>query len=90
MEIMEDNGLGKLLSSTQRLGFVMGASHLKGRIIQVVQGYLEKEMIDSNLLTVRDVFILFLNEITDYDADKEFDELEKNGNKASPTETINE
>jgi len=87
---MEDNALGRLLSSTQRLGFVMGATHLKSRIIEVVKGYLEKEMLNSELLTVRDVFILFLNEITDYDADKQFDELEKNGNEASPTETINE
>ena len=69
---MEKEKINDLISLTMELGFNMGAVSMRLKMMEALTPYIDNNLIDSQLITVRDIIKIMADTMTDYDIKKEF------------------
>lgn len=64
-----------LAEQSMRLGFSMGVTTMRLKVMENLTPYIDKEILASQLLTSSDVIQLVLNSLNDLDAEAEFQKM---------------
>jgi hypothetical protein len=72
MPQVDINKIKDLILQSQKLGFAMGVTAMRLKLMESLAPYIDLEVIDSDLFTVRDSIQLVLDSLKDFDQDTEF------------------
>jgi len=72
MPQVDINKIKDLILQSQKLGFAMGVTAMRLKLMESLAPYIDLEVIDSNLFTARDSMQLILDALKDFDQDAEF------------------
>ena len=61
-----------LVDNSINLGFSMGVVAMRLKVMEILQPYLSQDVLESELLTTRDVMRLIFEGLSDFDTEAEF------------------
>lgn len=73
MMLVDSEKVKEVISISMNTGFHMGATSMRLKVMETITPYLDNSLIDSGLLTVRDVFKIVADILTDYDIPREYE-----------------
>lgn len=73
MMLVDSEKVKEVISISMNTGFHMGATSMRLKMMETLTPYLDNGVIDSGLLTIRDVFKIVADTLTDYDIPKEYE-----------------
>jgi len=75
MEFPTREKLEELAVQSMRLGFNMGVTSIRLKVMEAFTPYIDKDILGSDLFTTRDIMQLALDTLQDFDADPEFEKM---------------
>lgn len=75
MDFPSREKLEELAIQSMRLGFNMGVTSIRLKMMEAFTPYIDKEILGSDLLTTRDIIELALYTLQDFEADPEFEKM---------------
>lgn len=70
---MEKEKINEVISMTMELGFSMGVTSMRLRMMETLMPYLDAAVLTSELLTTRDVIKMMSDTMTDFNMEKEYE-----------------
>ncbi len=64
-----------LVENSINLGFTMGVVSMRLKVMEILQPYLSQDVLQSELLTTRDVMRLIFEGLNDFDTEAEFEKM---------------
>lgn len=70
---MEKEKINEVIAMTMELGFNMGVTSMRLRMMETLMPYIDAAVLTSNLLTTRDVIKMMSDTMTDFNLEQEYE-----------------
>lgn len=75
MDELAREKLEELALQSMRLGFNMGVTSIRLKVMETFTPYIDKDILGSDLFTTRDIMSLVLDTMKDFEAEPEFQKM---------------
>lgn len=67
----------QVIKASTTLGFQMGATSMRLKVMETLMPYLENKLLDSGLITIRDIIKMVGDTLIDFDVNQEYEKMQE-------------